>query len=89
MNTDFKVAIQGVGTFFSEAEKVLRDADNGVLPDKPVERVYFNNIKTFLRYITPKRFELLDRLHQSGTMSIRIRALAKLLRRHYKMFMMT
>ena len=37
---------------------------------KPVERVYFNDMKTFLRYITPKRFELLGRLHQSGTMDI-------------------
>lgn len=82
MSRDFKVAIRGVDSFFSEAEKVLQDADNGQLPVKPVERVYFNDVKTFLHYITPKRFELLDRLHQSGAMSIR--AMSKTLGRHYK-----
>jgi len=82
MSKDFKVAIRGIDSFFGEAEKVLQDADNGKFPVKPVERMYFNDVKTFLRYITPKRFELLDRLHQSGAMSIR--ALTKVLGRHYK-----
>jgi predicted transcriptional regulator len=82
MSRDFKVAIRGIDSYFAEAEKVLQAADNGKFPVKPVERMYFNDVKTFLRYITPKRFELLDRLHQSGAMSIR--ALTKVLGRHYK-----
>jgi predicted transcriptional regulator len=79
---DFKVGIKSVDNYFSEAEEVLRNADNGIFPEQPVERVYFHDVKTFLKYITPKRFELLDNLHHNGATSVR--ALAKLLNRHYK-----
>lgn len=82
MSRNFKVAVKSMDEYFSEAEEVLRNADAGILPEEPVERVYFNDVKTFLKYITPRRFELLDRLHHAGPLSIR--ALAKLLERHYK-----
>jgi predicted transcriptional regulator len=82
MSRNFKVAVKSMDEYFNEAEEVLRNADAGILPEEPVERVYFNDVKTFLKYITPRRFELLDRLHHAGPLSIR--ALAKLLDRHYK-----
>ena len=82
MSRDFKVAVKSMDGFFSEAGEVLRNADMGMLPEKPLERVYFQDIKTFLKYITPRRYELLDQLHRNGAMSIR--ALAMLLQRHYK-----
>ena len=82
MTRDFKVAVKSMDDFFSEAGEVLHNADLGILPEKPVERVYFHDIKTFLKYITPRRYELLEQLHRSGALSIR--ALAKLLQRHYK-----
>ena len=82
MSRDFKVAVKSVDDFFSEAGEVLRNADQGILPEKPAERVYFHDIKTFLKYITPRRYELLEQLHRSRALSIR--ALAKLLHRHYK-----
>ena len=50
--------------------------------EQPIERVYFHDVKTFLKYITPKRFELLDNLHHNDASSVR--GLAKLLNRHYK-----
>ena len=82
MSRDFKVAVKSMDDFFSEAGEVLVNADRGILPEKPVERVYSHDIKTFLKYITPRRYELLERLHRSGALSIR--ALAKLLQRNYK-----
>ena len=82
MSRDFKVAIRGMQEYFDEAGKVLDNADKGIIPEQPVERVYFNDVKTFLRHITPKRFELIENLHNSGAMSIR--GLAKTLKRHYK-----
>jgi predicted transcriptional regulator len=70
-----------VDEYFSEADAILRNADNGIFPEQPLERVYFHDVKTFLKYITPKRFELLDNLHHNGASSVR--GLAKLLNRHY------
>ena len=68
--------------FNREVLDILEHADQGVFPEKPVERVYFGDMKTFLEYITPKRFVFIDTLHKSGSMTIY--ALAKLLNRHYK-----
>ena len=82
MNRDFQVGIVSEEEFNREVTDLLRNADQGIFPEKPVERVYFGNMKTFLEYITPKRFALLDTLHKSGPMTIY--ALAKLLHRHYK-----
>ena len=82
MNRDFQVGIVSEEVFNREVTDLLRNADQGIFPEKPVERVYFGNMKTFLEYITPKRFALLDTLHKSGPMTIY--ALAKLLHRHYK-----
>lgn len=79
---NFQVAIKNTDEYFNEADSILRNADNGIFPEQPVERVYFHDVKSFLKYITPKRFELLDNLHHNGASSVR--ALAKLLNRHYK-----
>jgi len=82
MKRDFKVGIVIEEEFNREISEILTNADKGLFPDKPVERVYFGDMKTFLEYITPKRFVLMDTLHKSGPMTIY--ALAKLLHRHYK-----
>jgi len=79
---DFKVGIKTMEESSKEMSEVFKQFDNGIFPEQPIERVYFHDVKTFLRYITPKRFELLDNLHHNGASSIR--ALAKLLNRHYK-----
>jgi len=82
MKRDFKVGIVSEEKFNREVTSILENADKGVFPERPVERVYFGNMKTFLEHITPKRFALMDALHKSGPMTIY--ALAKLLHRHYK-----
>lgn len=82
MNRDFKIGIKSTDEFFAEAQEVAKKIDRGVIPEKPVERLYFNDIRTLLQYLTPKRFELLDALHKAGALSIN--ALAKQLQRHYK-----
>ncbi|HBG06488.1 MAG: hypothetical protein A2075_17230 [Geobacteraceae bacterium GWC2_58_44] len=79
---DFKIGIISEEEFFQEIHELAVQADQGLFPEKPVERVYFGDMKTFLEYITPKRFTLLDTLHKAGAMTIY--ALAKLLHRHYK-----
>lgn len=82
MKRNFQVGIVSEEGFNREVTDILENADKGIFPEKPVERVYFGNMKTFLEYITPKRFALMDTLHKSGPMTIY--ALAKLLHRHYK-----
>jgi len=79
---NFKVGIQSWDKTSKEAAVMFEQFDNGIFPEQPVEGVYFHDVKTFLKYITPKRFELLDRLHHNGPASVR--ALAKILNRHYK-----
>jgi predicted transcriptional regulator len=79
---DYKVAIKSIEESNKETTELFRQFDNGIFPEQPIERVYFHDVKTFLKYITPRRLELLERLRQNGAMSVR--ALAKLLSRHYK-----
>ncbi len=79
---NFKVGIKSWDQSGKEAAALFEQFDNGDFPDQAIEGVYFHDVKTFLKYITPKRFELLDRLHHNGATSVR--ALAKMLNRHYK-----
>lgn len=79
---DFKVGIMSREKANKETKEIFAKFDKGIFPEQAIERVYFHDVKTFLKYITPKRFELLDSLHHNGAMSVR--ALAKLLNRHYK-----
>ncbi|MEI6703114.1 MAG: hypothetical protein WCL71_06205 [Deltaproteobacteria bacterium] len=79
---DFKVGIKNREECDKETRAIFKQFDNGIFPEQAIERVYFHDVKTFLKYITPKRFELLDNLHHNGASSIR--GLAKLLNRHYK-----
>ncbi len=82
MKRDFNVGIISETDFNNEVMEILENAEKGIIPESPVERVYFGDMKTFLEYITPKRFILLDTLHKTSAMTIY--ALAKRLNRHYK-----
>lgn len=82
MNRDFQVGIISETDFNNEVMGILENAEKGIIPEEPIERVYFGDMKTFLEHITPKRFILLDALHKSNAMTIY--ALAKMLKRHYK-----
>jgi predicted transcriptional regulator len=78
---DLRIGIKSREESDSETATIMKQFDKGVFPDQPIERVYFHDFKTLLRYITPKRLVLLETLHSSGAMSVN--ALAKLLKRSY------
>lgn len=82
MEREYKTSIKTTDEFFSEALYMAGQIDRGIIPEKPVERLYFSDMKTLLQNLTPKRFELLNVLHRAGALSIN--ALAKHLKRHYK-----
>lgn len=79
---DIKIAVKSDTDFFVEAKGLARDLDTGWRPDQPLVRIYFDDLPTLLRYLTPKRFELLSALRASGHSSIS--ALAKRLQRQYR-----
>ena len=79
---DLKIGIKSWEESNKETSDILRKFDQGIFPEQPIERVYFHDFRTLLRYITPKRLELLEELHRTGPMSVH--ALAKLLKRSYK-----
>lgn len=82
MKRDIKVGIKSDDDFFAEAREFARQVDAGRSPEQPVERLYFDDLATLLKYLTTKRFELLNTLHAMGHVSIN--ALAKRLHRQYR-----
>ncbi len=82
MKRDIKIGIKSDDEFFAEAREIARKLDTGWRPEQPVERLYFESLSTLLKYLPPKRFELLNTLHAMGDVSIK--ALAKKLHRQYR-----
>ena len=84
MSRDFKIEIKNHSIHDMGAEfiQVWQDAEKGKVPKPPIERVSFENLKTLVQILTPKRMEVLSVLHDNGPLAIR--ALAKLLHRDYK-----
>jgi len=82
MRRDIKIGIKSDDDFFAEAREIARRIDAGQSPGQPVERLYFDDLPTLLKYLTPKRFELLIVLRAMGHVSIN--ALAKQLHRQYR-----
>ncbi|MEI6702638.1 MAG: hypothetical protein WCL71_03765 [Deltaproteobacteria bacterium] len=79
---DLKIGIKSNREFFDELRVLADRLDNGWLPEQPVERLYFDNLPSLLKHLTPKRFELLAELRKLGHASIN--ALAKHLHRQYR-----
>ena len=79
---DIKITIESDDEFFAAARILARQLDSGWRPEKPSVRLCFDDLPTLLRYLTPKRFELLVALRASGHSSIS--ALAKALQRQYR-----
>lgn len=57
-------------------------AEKGLPPEEPVNRLHFEDMPTLFKYLSPKRFELLQHLRENGPLSIR--KLAAQLKRDYK-----
>lgn len=59
-----------------------KNAEKGNPPVEPVNRLHFSDTSTLFKYLSPKRFELLQCLREFGPLSIR--KLASSLQRDYK-----
>ncbi len=79
---DLKIGIKSDSEFFDELKLIADRLDDGWLPEKTIERLYFDNLPMLLKHLTPKRFELLKELRRMGHASIN--ALAKHLHRQYR-----
>jgi len=62
--------------------KAWKQAEKGLSPDEPINRLHFSDTATLFKYLSPKRFELLQHLREAGPLSIR--KLATALHRDYK-----
>ena len=82
MDRDFRIEIKDNETALKEFSEIWKKAERGDLPDRPVERLYFQDLATLLKVLSPRRLEALTVLHKTGPQSVR--ALAKRLRRDYK-----
>ena len=81
-NRDFVIEIRNKADFLAEIRADLRQIEEGGKKAEPVDRVSFETIDAANRLLTPKRVELLRRLHDDGPMNTH--ELAKRLSRDYK-----
>jgi predicted transcriptional regulator len=74
----------GIRTEQEQANEVMdawKRAEKGLPPEEPVERLYFLNMASLMKVLSPKRMELLRTLRSLGTTNIR--QLAMKLDRNY------
>ena len=79
-----KLAV-GVGSTKQAGDDFVRAwkrAEKGLPPEEPINRLHFTDTATLFKYLSPKRFELLQQLREAGPLSIR--KLAAELHRDYK-----
>jgi predicted transcriptional regulator len=55
----------------NEVRDAWRRAEQGIPPDEPVERLYFLDMASLMKVLSPKRMELLKILHSLGPTNIR------------------
>jgi len=82
MSRDFKIEIREAEESAQEFIKAWQRAEAGEAVEEPVDRLYFQDLGALLQALTPRRLELLKRLHDDGSESVR--ALARKLSRDYK-----
>jgi predicted transcriptional regulator len=82
MEKKIGVGIKGTDESAQDFVKAWRRAEAGEPVEEPIERLYFQDLATLLKVLTPRRLELLRALHHAGSTSVR--ALAMLLQRDYK-----
>jgi predicted transcriptional regulator len=82
MKKNIRIEIRDEKESAQDFVKAWKKAEKGAVPSAPEERIYFKDMKTLLRFLTPRRMEALETLHKHGPTSIR--ALAKVLGRDYK-----
>lgn len=82
MKKEIKIELMGEKESAQEFVKAWHKAERHKPPEQPVDRLYFYDLPTLLKFLTPKRLEALKILYSAGPCSIR--ALARKLERDYK-----
>jgi predicted transcriptional regulator len=82
MKKQLSISIKRAGESAEEFVEAWRRAEQGNPPEQPIERLYFEDLATMLKVLTPGRLEVLKVLHQTGPVSVR--ALAGRMKRDYK-----
>jgi predicted transcriptional regulator len=82
MKEGIKIEIKDASESAQDFVRAWHRAERGEAALEPADRLYFPNIETLLRTLTPRRLELMKLLHSAGILSIR--ALAGLAKRDYK-----
>jgi predicted transcriptional regulator len=82
MKKHLLIATKGARESAKEFVEAWRCAEQGKPPEQPTERLYFEDLATMLKILTPGRLGVLKVLHQTGPVSVR--ALAGRMKRDYK-----
>lgn len=83
--TKKKLILVGVQSGREAAEDAIRAwerAEQGLPPEEPIDRLFFADMPTLLKYLSPRRVELLQKLRSIGP--VNIRQLAQAVERDYK-----
>lgn len=83
--TKKKEILIGVQTGEEAAQAAIcawKRAESGLPPEEPVNQLHFADMITLLKYLSPRRVELLQKLRAIGP--INVRQLAQALQRDYK-----
>ena len=76
------IAVRGTTASAREFAEAWQRSDHDRRPAQPVERLYFEDLATLLKVLTPARLEVLKTVHKVGPVSVR--AVATKLQRDYK-----
>lgn len=76
------VGVQSGREAAQDAIKAWERAEQGLPPEEPIDRLYFADMATLFKYLSPRRVELLQKLRTIGP--VNIRQLAMALERDYK-----
>jgi predicted transcriptional regulator len=82
MKKHLSVGIKGASESAREFVEAWRRAEQGQPVEQPIERLYFEDLVTMLKVLTPRRLEALKVVHQIGPVSVR--AVAMRMKRDYK-----
>ncbi|MBF0311611.1 MAG: hypothetical protein HQL56_19030 [Magnetococcales bacterium] len=82
MNRTAFIAVKDPQESAQEFIEAWHTAEKGQVPEKSRSKLYFEDMETLLRTLSPKRLLLLKKLHHEGASSIR--SLAKKANRDYK-----
>ncbi|MDZ4837228.1 MAG: hypothetical protein SGJ27_25875 [Candidatus Melainabacteria bacterium] len=79
---DILIGVQTGEEAAEGAIKAWKRAEAGLPPEQPVNQLHFADMATLLKYLSPRRIELMQKLRAIGPLNIR--QLAQALGRDYK-----